>query len=154
MLVSRNASGFAAVIAAALWTSALSAGLAPEDVSALVVLEPPVQAGQTLVRNGEEMWLYLPRSGKITRIGAKESSMGGEVSNADLLRADLSKDYDGTWVAEETVEGIRCHKLELREFYSLSGRRLKTMIFRDLKKFGGKEVPARASRTGCSTPST
>ena len=113
------------------------------------------------------MWMYLPNSGKVLRIGAKEQSMGGEASNTDLLRVDLAKDYNGTYVGEETIEGVPCYKLDLtakdrtiaydrvvywvskdgelpvkREFYSLSGKLLKTMYFKDVKNYHGRIRPS------------
>jgi outer membrane lipoprotein-sorting protein len=133
----------------------------------IVITAPPIQKGQAIIRNGDDMWMYLPNSGKVLRIGAKEQSMGGEASNTDLLRVDLAKDYTGTYLGEETVEGTSCYKLELkardrtiaydkvvywvskdrelpvkREFYSLSGRLLKTMYFRDLKDYHGRIKPS------------
>jgi outer membrane lipoprotein-sorting protein len=133
----------------------------------IVITNPAIQKGQAIIRNGDDMWMYLPNSGKVLRIGAKEQSMGGEASNTDLLRVDLAKDYTGNFMGEETIDGTPCYKLELkakdrtiaydrvvywvskdkelpvkREFYSLSGRLLKTMYFRDLKNYHGRIKPS------------
>jgi outer membrane lipoprotein-sorting protein len=132
-----------------------------------VIVDPPKQRGQVFLRNGDDMWMYLPRSKKITRIGAKETSMSGEASNADLLRIDLVKDYSGTFQGFEQVNGILCYKLELKavdrslaydrvlywiskheeipvksEYYSLSGKKLKTMYFKNNKRFAGSLRPS------------
>jgi outer membrane lipoprotein-sorting protein len=133
----------------------------------IVILSPAIQKGQAIIRNEDDMWMYLPNSGKVLRIGAKEQSMGGEASNTDLLRIDLAKDYTGTDMGEETVDGILCYKLELkaknrtvaydkvvywiakdkelpvkREFYSLSGKLLKTMYLKNLKNYHGRIRPS------------
>ena len=138
-----------------------------DDKVLVVITSPAIQRGQAIIRNADDMWMYLPNSGKVLRIGAKEQSMGGEASNTDLLRVDLAKDYKGTYVGEETIEGVSCYKMDLtakdrtiaydrvvywvskdgelpvkREFYSLSGKLLKTMYFKDVKNYHGRLRPS------------
>ncbi|MBN1799494.1 MAG: outer membrane lipoprotein-sorting protein [Spirochaetales bacterium] len=138
-----------------------------DDKVLIVITSPAIQKGQAIIRNADDMWMYLPNSGKVLRIGAKEQSMGGEASNTDLLRVDLAEDYTGTYVGEETVDGTLCYKLELkandrtiaydkviywiskekelpvkREYYSLSGKHLKTMYLKDVKNFHGRVRPS------------
>lgn len=111
---------------------------------------------------------YLPRSKKVMRIGAKDASMGGEASNADVMRTTMADDYHPVYLGEEVMEGVVCHKLELtakrrtvaydkviywidkgkeipvrREYYALSGKKLRTMYFQDVKVLGGLERPSR-----------
>jgi len=146
-----------------------------------IIVDPPKQRGQIFLQNSDDMWMYLPKSKKITRIGAKESSMGGEASNADLLRIDLAKDYRGSFQGFEQINGIRCYRLELKavdrslaydhvlywvskleeisvksEYYSLSGKKLKTMYFSQNKLFAGCMRPSvieivNANNTGYRT---
>ena len=133
----------------------------------IAITAPAIQRGQAVIRNKDDMWMYLPNSGKVLRIGAKEQSMGGEASNTDLLRVDLAKDYSGAYVGEEGIDGVPCYELELRakdrtiaydkivywvskerelpvkrEFYSLSGKLLKTMYFKNLKSYQGRTRPS------------
>ena len=56
----------------------------------IAITAPAIQRGQAIIRNKDDMWMYLPNSGKVLRIGAREQSMGGEASNTDLLRVDLA----------------------------------------------------------------
>jgi outer membrane lipoprotein-sorting protein len=137
------------------------------DKVLIAIAAPAIQRGQAIIRNMDDMWMYLPNSGKVLRIGAKEQSMGGEASNTDLLRVDLAKDYSGAYVGEEGIDGVPCYELELRakdrtiaydkivywvskerelpvkrEFYSLSGKLLKTMYFKDLKSYQGRTRPS------------
>lgn len=137
------------------------------DKVLIAITAPAIQRGQVVIRNMDDMWMYLPNSGKVLRIGAREQSMGGEASNTDLLRVDLAKDYTGAYGGEETADGVPCYKLELtakdrtiaydrvvywvsrdkelpvkRDFYSLSGKLLKTMHFRDLKSYQGRLRPS------------
>jgi outer membrane lipoprotein-sorting protein len=138
-----------------------------DDKMLAVTISPAIQRGQALIRNGDDMWMFMPKSKKVMRIGAKEKSLGGEAANTDLLRVDLAADYQGTYLEQETVEGVLCNKLELkakdrkvaydkviywvsvqkdlpvkREFYTLSGMLLKTMYFRQVKSFGNLEIPS------------
>ena len=135
------------------------------DKMLAVIKSPAIQKGQAFLRNGDNMWMFLPKSKRVTRIGAKETSMGGEASNNDLLRVDLSKDYDATYLGTETIDGAVCHKLDLkakrrsfaydhvvywisvkeelpvkREYYSLSGQLLRTMSFKEVKSFGSRRI--------------
>lgn len=141
-----------------------------EDKMVVVFLSPAVQKGQSFVRNGDDMWMYMPKSKKIIRIGAKDKSMGGEASNIDIMRVDLAKDYYGTYVGEEVVEGELCHKIELtakqrlvaydkivywiscnrelpvkREYYALSGKKIKSMYFKNITALGDMQRPSLIS---------
>jgi len=142
-----------------------------------VIVDPPKQRGQVFLRNGDDMWMYLPKSKKITRIGAKESSMGGEASNADLMRIDLAKDYRGSFQGFEQINGILCYRLELKavdrslaydrilywvskiqeipvqsEYYSLSGKKLRTMHFSQNKMYAGLLRPSVVEIVNAKNP--
>ncbi len=122
------------------------------DFIAVIFTSPAIQQGQVFLRNEDDMWMYLPRSRKLTRIGAKDQSAGGEASNTDILRLDLVDDYNASYLGQEMVDGVMCYKLELtaknrtiaydrvlywisvdrelpvkREYYALSGMKIKTM---------------------------
>jgi outer membrane lipoprotein-sorting protein len=133
------------------------------------ITEPPVQNGQVLLRRGDDMWMYLPKSRRLIRIGARDRSLGGEASNTDLMRIDLSLDYDAAFMGYDTLDGEKCYRLELdgksrsvaydnitywisvgrelpvrRDFYSLSGKKLKTMFFSDVQTIGEYLLPKKA----------
>jgi outer membrane lipoprotein-sorting protein len=137
-----------------------------EDKMVAIFLDPPIQKGEAFIRSGDDMWMYLPRSKKVTRIGAKETSMGGEASNADLMRVDLARDYTAVSAVTEDVSGRASWKIELkardrsisydriicwidkdsgipsrREYYALSGRKMKTMTFSDVRMLGSRQRP-------------
>ncbi|NLY91895.1 MAG: outer membrane lipoprotein-sorting protein [Firmicutes bacterium] len=142
--------------------------LRKNDKMLVIFLEPPSQRGQVFIRDGDDMWMYLPRSNKVMRIGAKDALMGGEASNADLMRTAMAEDYNPVYLGEEVIDGITCYKLELtakrrtvaydkviywigkekdnpvrRDYYALSGKKLRTMYFSDLRLLGGFERPTR-----------
>jgi outer membrane lipoprotein-sorting protein len=128
---------------------------------------PAKERGTAYIRSGESTWLYLPSAEKVVRVGAKQNFGGGDFSNADIFRLSLVKDYDPTLVGEEAVEGQPCHKLELKakdrsiaydrvvywvrsdgtfypvkaDYYTLSGKNLKSLVLSQVKPIGGRARP-------------
>jgi outer membrane lipoprotein-sorting protein len=142
--------------------------LRKDDRLLAIFLSPPIQKEQKFLRNGDNMWMYLPRSKRVMRISAKERSMGGEANNSDVMRVDLVKDYEIKYLGDETLDSTLCHKLELsgkerkvaykkiiywiskdealpvkRELYSISGKLMKNMYFEDVKKINGVDRPTK-----------
>lgn len=147
------------------------------DRQIVLVTAPAIQQGQVILRDRDDMWMYLPKSKRLMRVGAKENSLGGEASNADLLRVDILADYDIVSSGIDTVDNDPCLKFELkgkrrtvaydkivywismhdelpkqREFYSLSGHKLKTMLFADPKTIGGKIIPSVVTIINAKNP--
>ncbi len=132
-----------------------------------IFLTPPIQKGQKFLRNGDDMWTFLPKSKRVMRISAKERSMGGEANNNDILRVDLVKDYTVKYLGDETINNTSCYKLELlgkdrrvayhkvlywiskdrqpikRELYSVSGKLMKNMYYEDIKNITGVMRPSK-----------
>jgi outer membrane lipoprotein-sorting protein len=128
---------------------------------------PAKERGTAYLRSGASTWLYLPSAEKVVRVGAKQNFGGGDFSNADIFRLSLIRDYDPTLVGEETVEGQACFKLELKakdrsiaydrvvywvrsdgtfypvkaDYYTLSGKRLKSLVLSQVKPLGGRTRP-------------
>ena len=142
--------------------------LRKDDMLLAIFLSPPIQKEQKFLRNGDNMWTYLPRSKRVMRISAKERSMGGEANNSDVMRVDLVKDYIVKYIGDESLDSTTCYKLELlgkerkvaykkiiywiskdqklpvkRELYSISGRLMKNMYFEDVKKINGVDRPTK-----------
>ena len=128
---------------------------------------PAKERGTAYLRSGESTWLFLPSAEKVVRVGAKQNFGGGDFSNADIFRLSLVKDYDPTLAGEETVEGEACYKLELKakdrsvaydrvvywvrsdgtfypvkaDYYTLSGKNLKSLLLSQVKPIGGRTRP-------------
>jgi len=128
---------------------------------------PAKERGTAYLRSGESTWLYLPAAEKVVRVGAKQNFGGGDFSNADIFRLSLVKDYDPTLVGEEPAEGQTCFKLELKakdrsiaydrvvywvrsdgtfypvkaDYYTLSGKNLKSLVLTQVKPIGGRPRP-------------
>jgi outer membrane lipoprotein-sorting protein len=128
---------------------------------------PAKERGTAYLRSGDSTWLYLPSAEKVVRVGAKQNFGGGDFSNADIFRLSLIKDYDPTLVGEEDAEGQLCYRLELKakdrsvaydrvvywvrtdgtfhpvkaDYYTLSGKNLKSLVLSQVKPLGGRPRP-------------
>lgn len=138
------------------------------DVRGLVRYTAPAkERGTAYLRNGDSTYLFLPAAEKVVRVGPKQNFGGGDFSNGDIFRLSLVSDYVPTLVGEEELDGQRAYKLELKakdrkvaydrvtywvradgtffplraEYYTLSGRKLKWLTVRDVKKLGRRERP-------------
>ncbi len=56
-------------------------------------LEPASAKGQEMLRNGENLWLWMPNLKRAVRVAARDSFMGGDFNNADVLRVNYEADY-------------------------------------------------------------
>jgi outer membrane lipoprotein-sorting protein len=129
---------------------------------------PARERGTAYLRSGESTWLFLPQAEKVVRVGAKQNFGGGDFSNADIFRLSLVRDYDPTLAGEEAVAGQACHRLELKardrkvaydrvvywvrtdgtfypvkaDYYTLSGKNLKSLVLSQVKRLGGRARPS------------
>jgi outer membrane lipoprotein-sorting protein len=59
-----------------------------------VFLSPPSDKDRSMLRLGDNMWLYIPNVGKPVRITSLQSATGGVFNNADILRIDFGAEYN------------------------------------------------------------
>ena len=129
-----------------------------KDQVATLFLSPTSDKGRTTLRQGDNMWLYIPSVGKPMRITSLQSVTGGVFNNADIMRLDYAVEYDVKAVEEAgdtylldlkaktgdvAYDRLRMtvdKKLVLPtqiEAYASSGMLMKTLYFKDIKDFGG-----------------
>ena len=135
-----------------------------KDNVVALFLDPPSEKGRSSLRQGENMWLYIPNVGKPIRITSLQSVVGGVFNNSDLLRLDYSTEYNVVNVKQEDGEHILDLKAKARnvaydrlkmwvdqqalipltiEAYAASGMLIKTLRYSKLKDFGnGLKRPA------------
>ncbi len=128
------------------------------DKLVALFLDPPSEKGRATLRSGDNMWLYIPSVGKPMRITSLQSVIGGVFNNADILRVDYTVEYNAEsmqaekdadvlslkartaevaydrlkmWVDRKTVLPLKI------EAYAVSGLLIKTLLFKDIKDFGG-----------------
>ena len=127
------------------------------DKMVALFLDPPSEKGRSSLRDGDNMWLYIPNVGKPLRITSLQSVVGGVFNNSDILRLDYNQEYNVTGVKNEKDK----HILELKaktnsvaydrlkmwvdkkslvpttiEAYAASGLLIKTLHYSRIKDFG------------------
>ena len=140
---------------------------------AAIEFEAPARdKGTRMLKQGGELWMYMPSIEKTQRISGhmlRQGMMGSDLSYEDILQAtQLRTLYTATVLGAETIEGRPCWKLELvakdqsiayprrvswvdqehkipvrEELYALSGTLLKTWTLTEVKDFGGRKFPTR-----------
>jgi outer membrane lipoprotein-sorting protein len=129
----------------------------PDNIAALF-LSPASDKGRTTLRQGDNMWMYIPSVGKPMRITSQQSITGGVFNNGDILRVDYTVEYSVLSAEERadaylltlkaktgevaydqlkmTVDKKTVLPLEIQA-YASSGMLIKTLHFKDIKDFGG-----------------
>jgi outer membrane lipoprotein-sorting protein len=122
-------------------------------------LEPASAKGQEMLRNGDNLWLYMPNLKRAVRVASRDQFMGGDFNNADVLRVNYTADYTATIGKSDDAKLVQ---LELKakspqvaydviklwmtadaktsqpvksELYASSGKLLRTAEFTDVKTF-------------------
>jgi outer membrane lipoprotein-sorting protein len=125
---------------------------------------PSSAKGQEILRVGDNLWVYMPNLKRAVRLAARESFMGGDFNNADVLRVNYTADYDAvvkTESAEQWTLELKAKNqsaaydkivLMMRKsdsqpleghYYAASGKELRAAEFKDVKDFKGHKRPAR-----------
>lgn len=130
-------------------------------------LAPANERGQNMLMRGHDLWIFMPSVSQPVRLSLSQR-LTGQVANGDLARANFAGDYTPKLVGSETIEGREYHVLELAaaqrgvtypkvkywvqksnmhpykaEFYSVSGRLLKTCTYGQYKPLGDRTRPTR-----------
>lgn len=130
-------------------------------------VEPASERGQILLMKERDLWAFLPTVSQPVRLSLAQR-LTGQVANGDLARANFAGDYTAALQEVEKLDGVDHQRLELTavdrtvtyarvllwvrastgaphraEFYSLSGKLLKTCIYDEYKTLGGKLRPTR-----------
>ena len=134
-------------------------------------IAPAIDRGRVLLMRGKDLWAFLPTVSKPLRISLRERLIG-DVANGDVARTNFSGDYTPTLAREETIDGARAYVLDLNanagditygkvrlwveaqtyhplraEFYTISGRLLKTCTYARYQELGGRLRPSRVVMT-------
>jgi hypothetical protein len=122
-------------------------------------LEPASAKGQEMLRNADNLWLYMPNLKRAVRVASRDQFMGGDFNNADVLRVNYTADYTATigksddpklvvlelkakspQVAYDVIKmwmtsGATSSQPVRSELYAASGKLLRTAEFSDVKTF-------------------
>ncbi len=137
------------------------------DNTVVMVTEPAIDRGQILLMKDHDLWVFMPRISQPIRLPLSQR-LTGQVANGDLARANFTGDYTATYLRMEDVEGVPHYVLELNandryvtynrviywvnrnndrphkaEFYTRSGKLLKTAYYSDFRKMQGAIRPTK-----------
>ncbi len=76
------------------------------DKVGILFLAPASEKGRSMLRLGDNMWLYIPNVGKPIRITSLQSAVGGVFNNADILRLDYAREYNVQQMEESDKEYV------------------------------------------------
>jgi outer membrane lipoprotein-sorting protein len=138
-----------------------------ESEAAIEYIAPVRDAGTRMLRNADELWLYMPSVEKVQKISGhmlRQGMMGTDVSYEDMVAASkLATQYSGRVTgSEDCGDGRKCWRLELtatdpsvsypkriiwvdqeynvmarQELYALSGMLLKKWTMSEVKSYPG-----------------
>jgi hypothetical protein len=140
---------------------------AVDDSSVAETQEPVRFKGSKILQVDRNMWMTRPGLSKPIPISPRQR-MSGQASNGDIAATNYAGDYDAELAGTESIDGEECHVLNLAakhkratydkirywvsvkrvvgikaEFYSVSGKLLKTAIFQygNTIEHDGKRIP-------------
>ncbi len=130
-------------------------------------LQPANERGRLILMRNKEYWFFFPEVSNSLKISADERFMG-DVANGDIARINFFGDYQAQHLREESSDEKKYYVLELKakdektaygkiilwveeekywplkaEFYSVSGRFLKTCSYENYKMLAGRMRPSR-----------
>jgi outer membrane lipoprotein-sorting protein len=128
-------------------------------------LEPAASRGQEILRQGENLWIYMPSLKRAVRMANRDSFQGGDFNNADVLRVNYAKDYQARIIPDPSAPQAWLLELQARtddaaydrirlwlsrpdglpikgEYYTASGKLLRTAEFTDVRNWGGVKRPS------------
>lgn len=136
-----------------------------EKTKSLVLYKEPVkERGRVMLMDGQDMWIFIPGTSRSIRISPAQQVVGG-VTQADIARVVFSVDYRAEKVEIVNENGQDLYKLSLVakasnnpyrtlalycnakyepvkcEFFSLSGRMLRTAHYENYQHVLGKMRP-------------
>ncbi len=141
-----------------------------EDNSLLVMNWPATSKHKYLLKAAANLWMYFSDVRRSIRLSARDSFMGTDANNYDLMQLNLLKDYTVEGFEETTLNGEPMMKVELRgkdssegydkiiswisikerrmvqnECYSISGKLIKTVTYDEMFAVGDYLIPGKVT---------
>lgn len=135
--------------------------------SIIMITEPASERGQSILMKGRDLWIFMPSVSQPIRLSLSQRLIG-QVANGDIARANFTGDYHPELLRKEIINNENYYVLELTgvdrsvtyqkvllwvnqsnyrpykaEFYSLSGRLLKTSRYENFEMILGELRPTR-----------
>ncbi len=143
-----------------------------QDEAAVEYLEPARDRGTRMLKQGDNLWLFMPRAERVQRISGhmlRQGMMGSDISYEDMMEAsDFQNMYDAVVTGSEIIDDRPCWRMEAtakddsvtypkrtiwvdkeynipyrQELYALSGMLLKTWLMTNVERIDERNVPMR-----------
>lgn len=89
-----------------------------DDFGLTLITAPARDQGMAFLKRGREVWNWQPsidRTIKMPPSMMTQGWMGSDLTTEDLVRQNsIINDYHHTMLSEQSLQGIRCHVIELR----------------------------------------
>lgn len=131
------------------------------------ILAPQVEKGKYILKTSKDLWMYFTRINRSIRLASRDSFMGTDANNYDLLELNLVDDYTIEGYEVVTVDGKPAIRAELvakpdsegysritsyidpvnkriikNDCFAISGTLIKTISYSQHKQVGDYSVPA------------
>jgi len=142
------------------------------DKTMILITGPAREKGTVFLRNGDEVWHYVPGIKKIIALPAAmvQSWMGTDFTNDALINAgSLVEDYKHKLLGVVSLDGVMCYQIELvpkpeaavvwgkvlthisvkqtlqlrTEFFDEEDYLITTLQASEIKNLGGQELPSK-----------
>jgi hypothetical protein len=74
---------------------------------------PAIDKGKYILKSGKNLWMFFSDIKRSIRLSARDSFMGTDANNYDILQMNLLGDYDTTGHSAATLDGRSVLKVEL-----------------------------------------
>ncbi len=143
---------------------------AKNDNVLIEILAPRVDKGKYILKSTDDLWMYFSKINRSIRIAARDSFMGTDANNYDLLELNLVDDYDIVSHTEEMFEGKPVIRAELKarpstqgyarivsyidpinktiirnDCYAISNTMIKTIAYSNHQMIGDYKVPMKTT---------
>ena len=142
------------------------------DYALVQITEPAKDKGTVTLKRQKEVWNWIPSVHRVIKIPPSmmmQSWMGSDFTNDDLVRqSSIVEDYEHSLIGEEEQGGYLCYKIRMipkpeagvvwgkiilwvskegymqlqADYYDEDEYLIKTMKGSDIKKMGGRVIPA------------
>ena len=138
-----------------------------DDKSLLVMNWPATSKHKFLLKSGTNLWMYFSDVRRSIRLSARDSFMGTDANNYDMMQMNLLRDYTVSSFSEATLDDQPVIKVELaakpetegyskmiswisvkdkrllrNDCYSISGALIKTVQYREAMAVGSYRIPS------------
>ena len=139
-----------------------------KDKSLMMFSWPTTSRHKFLLKAEDNLWMYFSDVRRSIRLSARDSFMGTDANNYDLLQLNLIKDYSVAGYEETVLDGHKALKVKLsaekntegynkivawisldekrllrNDCYSISGDLIKHIFYHDVVKYEEFNVPSR-----------